>query len=98
MASSQSFTILYFASSRDAASGLSSESIPLPAGTDSITVKEAVKLITVRHGEKIEKVLNTAGLAVNLEYVDLEEELAGKAETRVKAGDEVAVIPPVSGG
>lgn len=41
-----------------------------------------------------ERVLISSALTVNLDYVDVEEE-SGKT---IKAGDEVAIIPPVSSG
>lgn len=45
------------------------------------------------------KVLESAALTVNLDYVDLDEEAAkGDGRMIVQAGDEVGVIPPVSSG
>ncbi|KAK3052962.1 hypothetical protein LTR09_006026 [Extremus antarcticus] len=45
------------------------------------------------------KVLESAALTVNLEYVDLDEEAArGDGGMVIRAGDEVGVIPPVSSG
>lgn len=45
------------------------------------------------------KVLESSAVTVNLDYIDVEEE-AGKADSgmTIKAGDEVAIIPPVSSG
>jgi molybdopterin converting factor small subunit len=46
-----------------------------------------------------EKVLESAALTVNLDYVDLDEEAAkGEDGLVIKEGDEVGVIPPVSSG
>ena len=46
-----------------------------------------------------EKVLESSALTVNLEYVDLEEHRGEDEKSLViKAGDEVAIIPPVSSG
>lgn len=46
-----------------------------------------------------EKVLSTSALTVNLDYVDVEEEAAkGDEGLALQAGDEVAIIPPVSAG
>lgn len=40
---------------------------------------------------KQKKILSSAAVAVNLEYVEVEDGVLGE-------GDEVAIIPPVSGG
>ena len=46
-----------------------------------------------------EKVLGSCALTVNLDYVDVEEEVGkGEGGLVVRAGDEVAIIPPVSSG
>ena len=46
-----------------------------------------------------ERVLESAALTVNLDYVDLDEEAAkGEAGLVIQERDEVAVIPPVSSG
>jgi len=46
-----------------------------------------------------EKVLGSSALTVNLDYVEVEEE-TGKGDKGlvIQAGDEVAIIPPVSSG
>ena len=45
------------------------------------------------------KVLSSCALTVNLEYIDLDEETEKGADGLViQAGDEVAIIPPVSSG
>ncbi|KAK0822266.1 hypothetical protein LTR03_018256, partial [Friedmanniomyces endolithicus] len=46
-----------------------------------------------------EKVLSSSALTVNLDYVDVEEESQkDEGGLVIQAGDEVAVIPPVSSG
>lgn len=46
-----------------------------------------------------ERVLDSAALTVNLEYVDLDEEAAKSSGALViQENDEVGVIPPVSSG
>ncbi|KAK5715175.1 hypothetical protein LTR17_016924 [Elasticomyces elasticus] len=45
------------------------------------------------------KVLESSALTVNLDYVDVEEEVQkGDKGLVIQAGDEVAIIPPVSSG
>ena len=43
-----------------------------------------------------EKILQSCAVTVNLEYVDLDEEES--TQMVIGAGDEVALIPPVSSG
>lgn len=68
----------------------------------SVTVKEVLEELVKRHGKAFKDYLyNGKGemqeylqLLVNGKSVSLLEEL----ETRVKEGDEVAIVPPVGGG
>jgi len=58
----------------------------------SISVMELFWLLESRHPKLKEKrILTSVAVAVNLEYVEIE-------NGRIKGGDEVAIIPPVSGG
>ena len=77
--------VLYFGILRERL-GLSEEAIDL---ADGATVGEVTALLSRRHGDLSAGVASLR-LAVNLEYVDSGRVLAN--------GDEVAVIPPVSGG
>ena len=77
--------VLYFGILRERL-GVREETIEIPAGTTAGQVTEA---LSKRHGDLATGVASLR-LAVNLEYVDAERVLA--------EGDEVAVIPPVSGG
>ena len=89
----QGFKVLYFASARDA-TGLSSESISIPETCESksLSIADLFELLELRHPKlKQKKILASVAVAVNLEYVEIEEGM-------VRAGDEVAIIPPVSGG
>jgi molybdopterin converting factor small subunit len=44
-------------------------------------------------------VLSSSAMTVNLDYVDVEEETAkGEDGLKIQAGDEAAIIPPVSSG
>ncbi|KAK5165758.1 uncharacterized protein LTR77_008681 [Saxophila tyrrhenica] len=87
------FTVLYFAA---ATSHTKSQHDFLPAPMPVAQLWDA--LDTKYPGFKT-KVLESAALTVNLDYVDLDEE-AGKGEGAmvIQAGDEVGVIPPVSSG
>lgn len=44
------------------------------------------------------KVLSSCAVTVNLEYVDVDDGDALGTDEQIKAGDEVAIIPPVSSG
>lgn len=66
-------------------------------GTDEIdasTVGELVAAAVERYGEKLEKSLGFSKIAVNGQLVS---ELQGDATT-LSSEDEVAFLPPVSGG
>lgn len=77
--------MLFFAHLRDLAGGSELE-LTLPAGG---TVREAVSELAARL-PRLEAVLDHARVAVNAE-------LAGP-ETLLHEGDEVALMPPMSGG
>ncbi len=77
--------MLFFASARDA-TGVDSASVELPSAS---TTDDLVRLLLQRHPALL-RIASTAVLSVNLRYVD--------AATQLVDGDEVAVIPPVSGG
>ncbi|CAG8624197.1 11006_t:CDS:2 [Paraglomus brasilianum] len=79
-------TVLYFASACDA-TGLSSESLTFPL--PQMRICELEDKLKARH-EKLKNILDICMFAVNKEY-------CGKDDI-VKEGDEVAIIPPVSGG
>lgn len=80
--------ILFFAGLREAL-GTSSESLALPAGV--ATVGALRELLTAR-GEIWTALATTTNLrvAVNQQMVGM--------ETPLKAGDEIAFFPPVTGG
>jgi MoaD family protein len=77
-----------FAAAREAA-GRGSEEFDVPDGT---TLGELLDDTTRRYGGEYAAVLRTARV-----WVNTEEPEAGSA-TVLAAGDEVAVLPPVSGG
>jgi molybdopterin converting factor subunit 1 len=80
-------SVLYFARSREV-TGQSEESLELPAGA---TTRQLAARLTERH-PGLASVLRACVFAVNQEYVRLEDGV------ELKEGDEVAVIPPLSGG
>jgi molybdopterin converting factor subunit 1 len=82
--------VLYFASAKEAA-GVSSEVVSLKDGSEMSVTQLFEKLEASHPSLKHKKILSSVAVAINLEYVELE---SGK----IHAGDEVAIIPPVSGG
>ncbi|KAG0171672.1 hypothetical protein DFQ28_000468 [Apophysomyces sp. BC1034] len=83
-------TVLYFAAVRDI-TGVSSETFELSEGW---TLETLTKQLVLKHGEALGVVLKTAMYALDMDYVSKQDE----ATTVLKAGHEVAIIPPVSGG
>ena len=84
--------VLYFASAREFIGNIDKETYTLSEGI--LTLSDLVKEIRSKHADKTNflAVLERSMIALNEEYVY---EL-GKAT--LKANDEVAVIPPISGG
>lgn len=81
--------MLFFASCREMA-GMKETSLELPG--DSSTTK-VLREVIVERLPGLKPVAATVTLAVNQEYIDPEHQ-----ETPLKEGDEVAFIPPISGG
>lgn len=77
--------VLFFASCRDAVGGKELV-LDLPEGTTAAGLKDEVTSRYPRLAPLREKLL----IAANAEYVD--------GTTVLKDGDEIALIPPVSGG
>lgn len=87
------FAVLYFAS---ASSHTGKGYDFLPA---SLKITELYDVLDKKYPGFREKVLESAAITVNLEYVDIDEESAkGEECTILGAGDEVGIIPPVSSG
>ena len=90
------FTLLYFAAA-SSHTGRQHDHFPAP-----IPVTQVFDLLEKRYSGIREKVLDSSALTVNLDYVDLDEESEksanGKGSLIIQAGDEVAIIPPVSSG
>lgn len=93
-------TILYFAAAKDA-TGVPQDSITLPTGKTTLTVPELIEKLIAKHPQ-LAKIFDAAMLAVNMEYVNKDgtptEGGKGSAPVEIKPEDEVAVIPPLSGG
>lgn len=87
------FTVLYFASA-SSHTGRGHDFLPAP-----LKIMQLYDTLDKKYSGFREKVLDTAALTVNLEYVDLDEESEkGEGCMVIEAGDEVAIIPPVSSG
>jgi molybdopterin converting factor small subunit len=83
-------TVLYFAAATTAL-GLTFETFVLPG--DGLKLSDLANLITSRHPNTgIERVLEQSRWSVDAELVDLSNFVV------LRGGEEVAVIPPVSGG
>nr|POF06850.1 molybdopterin synthase sulfur carrier subunit [Quercus suber] len=91
--SSSDFTLLYFAAATSyTQKQRDTFAAPLP-------VTQLYGLLEKQYPGITGKVLSSSALTVNLDYVDLTEEEGKGADCLViNAGDEVAVIPPVSSG
>ncbi|KAG0005351.1 hypothetical protein BGZ80_007950 [Entomortierella chlamydospora] len=81
------FTVLYFASAKDA-SKVDTDKFEWSAGINAQTL---TNLLVERHPD-LGYVLKTSMFAVNMEYME------NDSSWTVQPGDEVAIIPPVSGG
>ncbi|XP_030625297.1 molybdopterin synthase sulfur carrier subunit [Chanos chanos] len=81
-------TVLYFAKSAEL-TGLKSEDISLPSSLTSLQLWEELEKRHPRLSVLREQVV----LAVRQEYVTLGDQLVD-----LRLGDEIAIIPPLSGG
>nr|CAG8610330.1 5976_t:CDS:2 [Entrophospora candida] len=93
MSNLQEVKIVYFATARDA-TNLSSETISLNSNNDKnsiTTLQEIINILKSRH-KNLTPILENCMFAINMEYVD------NVDKSMIKSGDEVAIIPPVSGG
>jgi molybdopterin converting factor subunit 1 len=77
--------VLYFAGAKEA-TGVRMESMELPKNT---VVKELLSNLSMMH-PKIRDMLNIIQISVNYEVVD--------KGTILNEGDEVGILPPISGG
>jgi molybdopterin converting factor small subunit len=82
--------VIYFALAKQA-TGLSEEKLDFP-DEESISAAHLFDILERKHPKlKDRKILASVAVVVNLEYIDTETE-------RIRPGDKVAIIPPVSGG
>lgn len=87
------FTVLYFASASSHA-GRGHDFLPAP-----LRITELYEALDKKYPGFNDKVLDSAAVTVNLEYVDMDEESAkGEGCLMIDARDEVGIIPPVSSG
>jgi molybdopterin converting factor subunit 1 len=85
MLSTINVNILYFAGSKEA-TGVRMESMELPKNA---SVKELLSNLSMMH-PKIRDMINIIQISVNYNVVD--------EGTILNDGDEVAILPPISGG
>lgn len=90
--SSKTFNLLYFAS---ASSFTSKDSDEFEA---PVSLSKLFDLVEAKYPGIKSKILDSCLVTINLEYVDVPETETGEANITIKAGDEVAIIPPVSSG
>lgn len=87
------FTVLYFASS----SSYTKKQHDFFAGP--LSLGQLPEKLEEQYPGIKEKILGSCALTLNLDYVDVEEEVEkGEQGLVIQAGDEVAIIPPVSSG
>ncbi|ORZ02859.1 ThiamineS/Molybdopterin converting factor subunit 1 [Syncephalastrum racemosum] len=81
--------VLYFAGARDVTQ-VENEEVTLTNNTlDELTQK-----LVLKYGQPLQAIIDQAMYAVNMEYVDKQDE----TNEELKDADEIAIIPPVSGG
>lgn len=85
MSSLIKITVLYFASVKDI-TGMKMETIELSPDT---SIKKLLAKISLNY-PRINNILNVVQISVNYKVMDM--------NTILKDGDEVALLPPVSGG
>ena len=87
--------ILFFASAREMVGGLSSTTITLPLPPDQPGVRpQDVRNHLASSYPSLLPIIHEVTLALNLEYLTR----ASESQVWIKQGDEVALIPPISGG
>uniref|UniRef100_A0A672KYJ1 Molybdopterin synthase sulfur carrier subunit n=1 Tax=Sinocyclocheilus grahami TaxID=75366 RepID=A0A672KYJ1_SINGR len=82
-------SVLYFAKSAEL-TGLKAENITVPSNISSLQLWQHLE---TRHPSRLSVLRDQVVLALRQEYVPL-----GEQPLTLRDGDEVAVIPPLSGG
>ncbi len=85
--------LLFFAAARELLGGLAEAEADITGGGQTTVVAD-VRAHLSRAYPALEPIVGTVTLALNLAYVPQ----AAEARVEVKDGDEVALIPPISGG
>ncbi|KAH6567072.1 hypothetical protein BASA50_011245 [Batrachochytrium salamandrivorans] len=86
--------ILFFASCRDLL-GIEQDELCFPG--ESVDVPRLLSALTTKY-PALHQILESSMLAVNMSYVDRQGFSENGKFMEIYHGDEVAVIPPVSGG
>lgn len=90
-------TVLYFSIAKNnVTNGLSQESWPISTTTQPTTLSSLIHQQILTKYPKFKQMYNSMMISHNLEYID-----KGNGEMErivLKGGDEIAFIPPVSGG
>ena len=88
--------VLYFASAREAVEGIPEEWFEVNGRglmTTTPTLEDLANALRKAHGGALAGLCDICAFAVNEEYAP-----ADLAATKLKTGDVVAIIPPISGG
>lgn len=87
------FQLLYFASAASF-TGRANDHLPAP-----LAIEDLFEKLERMYPGITSKVLDSCAVTVNMDYVDVDaaQEVSDSSRT-IKAGDEVAIIPPVSSG
>ncbi|CDH58579.1 predicted protein [Lichtheimia corymbifera JMRC:FSU:9682] len=88
-----SVQVLYFAGAHDI-THIKSEEIAIPPSQSAWTLEALINQLVQKYGDELAKLFEQCMFAVNMEAID-------KENTRhviLKPGDEIGIIPPVSGG
>lgn len=87
------FTILYFAGATSY-TRRDQDTFPAP-----LSAAKLYELLEEKYPGIRANVLSSSALTINLDYVDIEDVVSsGDSGAVINAGDEVAIIPPVSSG
>lgn len=87
------FRLLYFATAADYTKK-SFDEVPAP-----LAVKALFAMLEDKYPGITGRVLSSCAVTLNLEYVDMQADPSDpRSDIEIQAGDEVAIIPPVSSG